>query len=417
VLVSAAGERLHARLLSFLARLCYRLLVLLERGSPRNRPVQARHKLQLLGAFVHTPSRRQFIRRATAALFAAPFISTTVTRALARESRPKLGWALCGLGSLSENQIAPALQKTQFSRLAGIVTGSPEKAQRWRERYDLPKRNVYTYDTIAKMADNPDIDVVYIVTPNALHAEQTIASAKAGKHVFCEKPMAVSVDEGQRMIEACKAAGRKLGVGYRCQFEPHHLECIRLAREKELGDLRVIEANFGFPLGNPNQWRIKKALSGGGALMDVGIYALQAIRYISGEEPVLINAVETKTDPVKFVDVDESMAWQAKFPSGVLGNCSTSFNSAGMGRIRAHAQRGWFGLEPAFNYGGIRGTRSDGKPLEFPAPDQFATEMDDFSQCILENRSSKVAGEEGLRDVKLMMAIYESARAGRAVKV
>ena len=366
---------------------------------------------------MRTVSRRQFIRRSTAALVAAPFISTSVTRALAKESRPKLGWALCGLGSLSEKQIAPALLKTQHARLAGLVTGSPEKAKAWRQRYDIPERNVYTYDTIAKMAENPDIDVVYIVTPNALHAEQTIAAAKAGKHVFCEKPMAVSVEECQRMIDACKAAGRKLGVGYRCQFEPHHLECMRLAREKEFGDLRVIESNFGFALGDPNQWRIKKALSGGGALMDVGIYSLQATRYISGEEPVLISAFETKTDPKKFVDVDETMTFQLKFPSGVIGNCSTSFNSSGMGRVRAHAQKGWFGLEPAFNYGGIKGARSDGKPLEFPATDHFAAEIDDFSQCILNNKPSKVSGEEGLRDIRIMMAIYESARTGRAVKV
>lgn len=366
---------------------------------------------------MRAPSRRQFIRRSTAALLTAPFISTSITRALARESRPKLGWALCGLGSLSERQIAPALQKTEHCRLAGIVTSSPEKVQRWRKQYDIPERNVYSYDTMARMAENPDIDVVYIVTPNALHAEQTIASAKAGKHVFCEKPMAVSVDESQRMIDACKKAGRMLGIGYRCQFEPHHLECIRIAREKELGELRVIESNFGFTLGDPNQWRIKKALSGGGALMDVGIYALQATRYISGEEPVLISAFETKTNPAKFVDVDETMTWQATFPSGVLANCSTSFNASGMGRIRAHTQRGWFGLEPAFNYGGIKGERSDGKPLEKPAIDHFAAEMDDFSQCIVQNRPSKVAGEEGLRDVKLMMAIYESARTGKVVKV
>jgi len=366
---------------------------------------------------MRSASRRQFIRRSTAALVAAPFISTSVTRALAREAQPKLGWALVGLGSLSTNQIAPALQKTQHSRLAGIVTGSPEKAKVWRERYDIPERNVYTYDTMAKMADNPDIDVVYVVTPNAQHAQQTIAAAKAGKHVFCEKPMAVSVDECQKMIDACKAADRKLGVGYRCRFEPHHLELVRLAREKEFGDLRVIESNFGFPLGDPTQWRIKKALSGGGALMDVGIYSLQATRYISGEEPTLISAFETKTDPKKFVDVDETMTWQAKFPSGVIGNCTTSFNSAGMGRIRAYAQKGSFGLDPAFNYGGIKGSRSDGKPLEFPATDHFATEMDDFSRCIIENKPTKVSGEEGLRDIKLLMAIYESARTGKAVKV
>lgn len=366
---------------------------------------------------MRTASRRQFIRRSTVALAAAPFISTSVTRALAREARPKLGFALCGLGSLSENQIAPALLKTEHCRLAGLVTGSPEKAQRWRKKYDIPERNVYNYDSIAKMADNPDIDVVYIVTPNALHAQQTIAAAKAGKHVFCEKPMAVSVEECQRMIDACKTAGKQLGIGYRCQFEPHHLECIRLAREKQFGDLRVIESSFGFPLGDPTQWRIKKPLSGGGALMDVGIYALQATRYLSGEEPVLISAFETKTDPKKFVDVDETMTFQLKFPSGVLGNCTTSFNSQGMNNVRANAQRGWFGLEPAFNYGGIKGQRSDGKPLEFPATDHFAVEMDAFAQAIKENKPNKVPGEEGLRDVRYLMAIYESARTGKAVKV
>jgi predicted dehydrogenase len=336
---------------------------------------------------------------------------------LAQGSRPKLGWALCGLGSLSTNQIAPALQKTKHCRLAGIVTGTLEKAQKWQSQYGIPKKNIYTYDTIAQMADNRDIDVVYVVTPNSLHAKYTIAAAKAGKHVFSEKPMEVSSEAAQSMIDACKAADRKLGVAYRCQFEPHHLECMRLAREKEFGDLRVIEANFGFPIGDPTQWRLRKALAGGGALMDVGVYALQATRYLSGEEPVSVTAVETKTDPVKFAEVDESITWQAKFPSGVIGNCSTSFNASGMGRFRAHAQKGWFGLEPAFNYGGIRGMRSDGKEIAFPAVDHFATEMDDFAQCILENRPTKVPGEEGLRDVKILMAIYESARTGQTVKL
>lgn len=362
-------------------------------------------------------SRRTFLRHSAVAAIAAPFISTGITRALAEESRPKLGWALCGLGGLSENQIAPALLKTKHCRLSGLVTGSPEKTGEWKTRYDIPDRNVYSYDTLSRMAENPDIDVVYVVTPNALHGDHTIAAAQAGKHVFCEKPMEVSVARCRQMIDACDAAGRKLGVGYRCQFSPLHIEMIRLAREEVFGPVRVIDSSFGFTIGDPGQWRLKKDLAGGGALMDVGVYCLQASRYISGEEPLAVTAMETKTDPVKFREVDETIAWQAKFPSGMVANCSTTYNAEGMGRVKAHAERGWFGLEPAFHYGGNKGTRSDGKPFEFPPIDMFAAQMDDFSQCILENRESRVAGLEGLKDVKIMMAIYEAAATGRAVDI
>jgi predicted dehydrogenase len=337
--------------------------------------------------------------------------------ALAQTPKKKLGVALCGLGSLSTNQIAPALQKTKHCQLTAVVSGDRQKAKQWQTKYNIPDRNVYSYETIEKMADNPDIDIVYVVTPNAVHMDNTLAAAKARKHVFCEKPLETSVDRCQRMIDACKKAQVQLGVAYRCQFEPHHLECIRIAREKELGTLKIIESGFGFMIGDPDQWRLKKALSGGGALMDVGIYVLQATRYLTGEEPILIAATETKTDPKKFAEVDETITWTATFPSGVTAYCGTTFNAFGIGRYRAHTERGWFGLDPAFNYGGLKGARSDGKPLQFPNVDQFATEVDAFAKCILENKPTTVPGEEGLQDVKLLMAIYESARTGKAVKI
>jgi len=364
-----------------------------------------------------TTSRRKFIRQSAAAAIAAPFISTTITRALAEDARPKLGWALCGLGRLAEGQIAPALLKTRHCRLTGLVTGSPDKTQEWQARYNIPGANVYSYDTMSGMADNPDIDVVYIVTPHALHGSKAIAAAKAGKHVFCEKPMEVSVARCQQMIDACDAADRKLGIAYRCQFDPLHVEMIRLAQEKEFGKVRVIESSFGFHIGDPTQWRLKKALSGGGALMDVGIYCLQASRYISGEEPVLVSAMETKTDRVKFSEVDQTITWQAKFPSGIVANCGATFAAEGMGHVKVHAERGWFGLEPAFYYDGNKGTRSDDMEFAFSEIDMFAAQMDDFAQCILDDRESKVSGAVGLQDVKIMMAIYESAATGRAVKI
>jgi predicted dehydrogenase len=362
---------------------------------------------------VEKTSRREFIVAATAA--ATSGLGSSVVSARAQSGTRKLGFAICGLGNLSEHQIAPALLKTEHCRLTGIITDSPEKARQWQSRYGIPAGNVFSYDTMERLAHNRDIDVVYIVTPNAQHAEQTLKAAAAGKHVMCEKPMEVSVEKCRQMIDACKAANVKLAVAYRCRFEPNNLECVRIAREREFGNLRMIEASFCISVGEPGQWRLKRGLSGGGALVDVGIYALQATRYLTGEEPVLVSGVETKTDPVKYAEVDETMTWQAKFPSGALAVCTASYNLPTAARFRGTAERGWFELDPAFFYDGNRGRRSDGKEIALPNGDQFAAEMDDFARCILEDRPSKVSGEEGLRDVRIMMAIYESARSGRAV--
>jgi predicted dehydrogenase len=362
-------------------------------------------------------SRRSFIAQTATLAAAAPLLASSVSDAASNAPKKKLGFALCGLGSLSTHQIAPALQKTKNCRLAGIITGTPSKAEEWSAKYNIPKKNIYNYDTMSKLADNPDIDVVYVVTPNALHAQHTIAAAKAGKHVFCEKPMEISAERCEQMIDACKQANRMLGIGYRCQFEPNHLECVRLARSKEFGDLRIIQAGFGFQIGDPAQWRLHKALSGGGALMDVGIYCLQTTRMLSGEEPVSVFAAETKTDQQKFAEVDETVTWQTKFPSGVIANCSTTFKVNGLQGFRGLAEKGWFGLDPAYFYNGIHGMRSDGKEINIPQEDQFAAEMDDFAQCIWDKRPSKVSGEEGLRDVRILMAIYESVRTGKEVKL
>ncbi|MBF6026090.1 Gfo/Idh/MocA family protein [Lysobacter niastensis] len=361
-------------------------------------------------------SRRRFLTETAAAIAAAPFISSGASLTGASGAR-KLGVAICGLGQLSEHQIAPALAKTKHCRLAGIVTSTPAKAEAWKAKYGIPAGNVYSYDDMHRMADNPDIDVVYVVTPNALHADHTIRAAQAGKHVFCEKPLEISVERCQQMIDACKRAGRLLGTAYRCQYDPHHLECIRLVREQVFGAPRIIQAGFAIDVGEPGQWRLKRALAGGGALMDVGIYALQATRYLTGEEPVLVSAIETRTDPVKFAEVDESMVWTARFPSGVVAHCSTSYRAGGIQNLRVNAQRGWFELDPAFFYDGNHGRRSEGQEIRFPEIDLFAAEMDDFARCILEGKPSKVSGEEGQRDVRIMQAIYESARTGRAVSL
>lgn len=362
------------------------------------------------------PSRRDFLRTAAALAAGAPFIGCRSSGRAGPVARDRLGFALVGLGNLSTNQLAPALQQTRYCRLAGIVTGTPAKAERWKAQYGLPERSVYNYETMDRLVDNPDVDVVYVVTPNALHAEHTIKAARAGKHVLCEKPMEVSVERCQAMIDACRQAGRQLAIGYRCQFEPHHLECVRLARAKVLGELRAVQAGFGFRIGDPTQWRLNRALSGGGPLVDVGIYALQTARMLTGEEPAQVTAQATTTDHVKFRDVEEDISWQLTFPGGVAASCSASY-SAGINRFTATTTGGSFGMEPAYNYGGNRAWRSDGKPLQFAQIDQFVAEMDAFAQAVLSGKPTSVPGEEGLRDVRIMTAIYEAARTGQAVKL
>lgn len=365
------------------------------------------------------PDRRQFL--STAATLAAASRLAPYAYAANGNEKKRLGYALVGLGRLSTNQLAPGLQKTERSELVGIVTGSPRKANQWQEKYGIPENNTYDYREFDQVADNPDIDVIYVVLPNSMHEEFTIRAAKAGKHVLCEKPMSISSDECRHMIQACDDAGVKLAIGYRCQFEPHNLECIRLAREEKFGRIRYIDAGFGFPIGDYpvghlHRWRLEHEMAGGGALMDVGIYALQACRYITGEEPVSVMAREIKTDPVKFAEVDETILWSMEFPSGIVANCSTTYRFGGVNNYTVYCQEGQFGLGPAYSYGGIAGFAGD-EPMELPHVDQFAKEMDAFSQVIQEDGQSKVSGEEGLRDMLAMEAIYESVRTGRKVPV
>ena len=365
------------------------------------------------------PNRRTFIETTgklsagaiTTAMVAGGFF--TGSPAMARDPDKKLGVALVGLGSLSTKQIAPALQKTAHCRLAGIVSGTPEKRKKWASQYDLPESSIYDYESFDKIADNDDIDIVYVVLPNSMHAEYTIRAAKAGKHVFCEKPMANSSEDCRKMINACRDAGKKLGIGYRCQFEPHHLECMKLAAEKTFGELKHITAGFGFKIGNPKQWRLNKELAGGGPLMDVGVYALQACRYLTGGEPESVSAMEIKTDPVKFAEVEETLDWSMQI-GNVSCSCQTSYAYNGINSFHAYCTKGQFGLSPAYSYKGIKGTSSKG-PIEFPQADHFQLELDDFAQCVKNDTATKVPGEEGLRDLLVVEAIYKSAASGETV--
>jgi len=333
----------------------------------------------------------------------------------------KLGWAIVGLGNLSMYQILPAFAKCEQSKVVAFVSGHPDKANKLALRYGVNPKNIYNYQNYDTIKDNPEVDIIYIVLPNGMHAEYTIRGLQAGKHVLCEKPMANTPADCQSMIDAAKKANRKLMVAYRCHYEPVNQEATRIARDPELGPIKVILADAGFPIGDPSQWRLKKDLAGGGSLMDIGIYALQAARYLSGEEPTEINAMmyTTPGDP-RFKEVEETINFQMRFPSGILANCTSSYGYFPTSHFRVIKTKGWVDLDPGAWYNGLRMHVRRGNNIEEPdlqQRDHFASEMEHFSNCVMQDKEPLTPGEEGLRDLKIMTAIYEAARSGKTVKL
>jgi glucose-fructose oxidoreductase len=353
-------------------------------------------------------SRREFIRR----LSAGAAVLSLAARARAQSAPPKkLGIALCGLGGYATGQLAPALKLTQHVELRGVVTGSRAKGQQWAQQFGFPEKSIYDYGTMSRLADNPDIDIVYVVTPNALHPEHTIAAAWAGKHVISEKPMANSVSDCNAMLAACRLNKVKLSIGYRLQFEPHYLELKRLARTQDFGPFTKMSGGLSFTMTKP-QWRAERKLAGGGPLMDLGIYAVQAACMAKGAAPVAVTARELpKKRPEFFRDVEETIEWTMEFAGGAKGEFSTSYNG-GLDRFRAEADKGWIEFAPAFQYGGLKVATSKGPLGLLVPPSQQAVQMDDFAQCIRANRESPVSGEMGRRDMVIIEAIYKSAAQG-----
>lgn len=368
-------------------------------------------------------SRRDFLRLAALGSLAVAGDCLVPTRAQA-ESQPtatgarKLGVALLGLGSYATNELAPALLQTARCRLAGVITGSPAKAAKWARRYDLPKKNLYHYDHLEQIADNPDIDIVYVVTPPALHPEFAIRAAKAGKHVISEKPMACTVADCDAMIAACRAAGVKLSIGYRLNFDPYHQELARLARDPAFGPFTKMSGDFSFAMWG-KQWRAEKRLAGGGPMMDIGIYVVHAACMAAGDvAPLAVTAhEEPKTRPDFFRDVEETMRWTMEFPGGAVGHGFSSF-AQNANRFHAEGPHGWIDFpENAYSYRGLRCLTSRGRLRFDPPVNQQARHMDDFADCILTGRATPVPGELGRREIRILSAIYEAAATGKRVTV
>jgi predicted dehydrogenase len=322
----------------------------------------------------------------------------------------KIGIALVGLGQYATDELAPALSKTQHCYLAGVVTGSPDKAEAWKKKYSLPDRNIYDYTNFDSIKDNPDIDIIYVVLPNSMHAEYVVRAAKAGKHVICEKPMAITAEECDLMIDACKQAGKLLSIGYRLHFDPYNKEMMRLGQQKVFGPLKKVRAEDAQK--EVKGWRLVKEMAGGGPLMDLGIYCVQGIRYTTGLEPIAVTAKEgPKTDPQKFKTIEETVNFQLEMPGGITADAMCSYSQEAS-LLRAEAEKGWFQLSPAFGYKNLKGESSAGK-IDLPQAPQQALQMDDFAVAIKEKRPTPVPGEMGRQDVKILQAIYRAMASGK----
>lgn len=364
-------------------------------------------------------TRRKFLEKLTVASVGIPLVyhpSGLLAAPNENYEGPVLRVAIMGLGSYG-NRVARAMESCKRAKLVGVISGTPSKVVQWREKYNIPEKNCYNYDNFDNLKDNPDIDAVYVITPNGLHCEQSKRVAKAGKHVICEKPMGINAIEGQEMVDACKAANVKLLIGYRMHFEPKTVAVIKMRKEGEFGQVKFFQGLSGFVIGDPTQWRLNKALSGGGAMMDIGIYSINGARYMLGEEPVWVTAQETKTDPVKFKEgIDETIQFQMGFPSGAVASCLSTYAMNNLDRFFLNGSEGFAEMQPSTGYGPIEGRTHKG-PLTQPHITHQTLQMEGMAQIIFEDIQPivPVDGEEGVKDMKIIDAIFLAAKTGKKV--
>ena len=362
--------------------------------------------------------RRKFIKQAAIGTAAMAFSASAFPNIILKKKKEQVNVALMGLGYYSTDLLAPALQLTKHCKLAGIVTGSPEKAAKWQKKHNISDRNIYNYDNLDSIADNPDIDVVYMVLPPFLHKDYTLRVAAAGKHVWCEKPMAMTEFECQQMIDGCRKNKVHLTIGYRMQHEPNTQELIRYGREQVLGKVKFVTANAGFRAGWQkwtDHWKMERD-KGGGAMYDMGVYSLNAARYAIGEEPIAVIAQEYTDQPERFSKADMTTLFQLEFPGGAMANCMTSLGM-NINTMQVTTEKGWYRMEPFQQYNGVVGVTSEGKAFDTFIENQQAKQMDDDALAILNNTNVLVPGEEGLRDIRVVNAIQKSAREDRRITI
>lgn len=334
-----------------------------------------------------------------------------------RKSNGKVRYAVVGLGHLAQVAVLPAFKNAPNSELIAIVSGDAEKRKTLGKKYRL--EHVYSYEKYGQALS--EVDAVYLVVPNHLHRDYTLQSAAAGVHVLCEKPMAVTDKDCEAMIRAAETNHVKLMVAYRLHFEKSNLEAVRLVKSGKLGNPRIFDSTFSQQVAEDNIRATEPVDKGGGPVYDMGVYCINAARYLFQSEPVEVLAASANDGEKRFKRIDEMTSVLMRFPEERLATFTCSFGAADVSRYTLMGTKGVLTAEPAYDYSmGLKHHVTIGEKTStrsFPKRDQFAAELIYFSDCILRDKEPEPSGWEGLADVRVVRAIYESARTGRAVKL
>lgn len=342
----------------------------------------------------------------------------------ATKTENSLGFAVIGLGGYALRNMMPSFAACKRAYISALVSGNREKCLKVGEAYGISEDACYGYSNFDDIAQDDRIEAVYIAMPSGLHKEFAVRAFAAGKHVLCEKPMALSSEDCQAMIDAAKAADRKLMIAYRCHFEPHNLSAMELMQQKAVGDIRMIRTNHHYVTGSSTpkkNWRLAKALAGYGPLEDYGIYGLQQALYLSGEMPTEISAYmyQPQSDP-RFAEIAAMVGTLMRFPSGALAELSTSYDTRSSNRGVVWGNRGKLTMDPATGYGGHNYVLESDKIQKLNPGDpsiQFSAQMDHLADAVQNGATIKTPGEMGLRDLRLIEAIGASAKRGQSVKL
>src|SRR6202049_1779020 len=334
----------------------------------------------------------------------------------------RVGYAVVGLGSISQVAVLPAFAHSEKTKLVAVVSGDKKKARKLAEQFNAG--HAFSYDKLAECLSNPEVEAVYLATPQSDHKNNAVPAAKAGKHVLCEKPLAATVKQARNMVETCRRHNVQFMTAYRKYFEPGSVALKNMILKGELGRIDVIHTLFAElrPFGDSSpSWLFSRELCGGGPLTDLGVYCVNTCRWLVDEDPVAASGVSWVRDRRRYKEVEEGVAFRFDFKSGLILQGTAAYSAAFSSFVHVHGEKGWAELAPAFAFEEER--RISGKvggkwfAKTFKPIDEFVLELDAFADCIQLGREPEPSGEQGFRDIIIIDAIYRAVKQRRSVAI